>query len=85
MTYCYNVTNIGEVPLTNVNVADNSYGGVTLDDTTLASGESTTGILTHTVVEGDAPEKTNIATATGTPPVGQDVTDTDDCSIIVTG
>ncbi len=85
VTYCYNVTNIGNVTLTNVIVDDDIYGPVTLDKTTLAPGESTTGTLTHVVDKDDISPVTNIATATGPPPVGQNVTDTDDCTSIVTG
>ena len=83
VTYCYNVTNTGDVNLTGVTVNDDIYGPVTLGKTTLAPGESTGGTLTHVVVESDAPSVIDIATATGTPPVGAEVTDTDDCTINV--
>jgi uncharacterized repeat protein (TIGR01451 family) len=45
--YCYNVTNTGDVTLTNVTVKDNIYGSVTVGTTTLAPGESTLGTVTH--------------------------------------
>jgi uncharacterized repeat protein (TIGR01451 family) len=83
VTYCYNVTNTGDVTLTGVTVNDDLYGPVTLLNTTLAPGESTEGTVTHTVVESDAPSVTNIATATGTDPLGGTVNDTDDCTINV--
>jgi len=83
VTYCYNVTNTGDVTLTGVTVNDDIYGAVTLGTTTLAPGESTEGTVTHTVVESDAPSVTNIANATGTDPLGGTVNDTDDCTINV--
>ena len=83
VTYCYNVTNTGDVTLTGVTVNDDLYGSVTLGTTTLAPGESTEGTLTHVVVESDAPSVTDIATATGTDPLGDTVTDTDSCTINV--
>ncbi|MGB7000573.1 MAG: DUF11 domain-containing protein, partial [Halobacteriota archaeon] len=54
VTYCFNVTNTGDVNLTGVKVNDNIYGSVTLATTTLAPGDSTLGSLTHVVVESDA-------------------------------
>ena len=83
VTYCFNVTNTGDVTLTSVTVNDDIYGTVTLGTTTLAPGKTTEGTITHTVVESDAPSVTDTATATGTPPVGAEVTDTDDCTIDV--
>jgi uncharacterized repeat protein (TIGR01451 family) len=83
VTYCFNVTNTGDVTLINVTVVDDIYGPVTLLNTTLAPGESTEGTVTHTVVESDAPSVTNTANATGTDPLGGTVNDTDDCTIIV--
>ncbi|NQE06559.1 hypothetical protein C5S32_11880 [ANME-1 cluster archaeon GoMg1] len=84
VTYCFNVTNTGDVTLTGVTVVDDIYGAVTLGTTTLAPGESTEGTVTHVVVETDAPLATNTATATGTDPLGGTVTDSDDCTIEVT-
>jgi uncharacterized repeat protein (TIGR01451 family) len=83
VTYCFNVTNTGDVNLTGVTVVDDIYGSVTLGTTTLAPGESTEGTITHVVVGSDAPSVTNIATATGTDPLGGTVTDTDPCTINV--
>jgi uncharacterized repeat protein (TIGR01451 family) len=83
ITYCFNVSNTGDVNLTGVMVIDDIYGSVTLGTTTLAPGESTEGTLTHVVMESDAPSVTDTATATGTPPVGAEVTDIDDCTIDV--
>nr|QNO55552.1 hypothetical protein KJBBJMEN_00001 [Methanosarcinales archaeon ANME-1 ERB7] len=84
VTYCFNVTNTGDVTLTNVAVSDNVYGPVTnLDKTTLAPGESAHGTVTHIVVASDPSSITNTATANGTNPCGGTVNDTDDCTIIV--
>jgi len=85
ITYTYTVTNTGDVTLTGITVIDNVFGSITLGTTTLASGASTTGTATHTVVEGDLPGPiVNNATATGTPPIGSDVTDTDNETVSLT-
>ncbi len=85
ITYTYTVTNTGNVTLTNVSVVDTPLGAVTLAETTLLPGESTTGTLTKTVTEADLPGPvTNTAIAKGTPPVGEDVTDDDDASVAIT-
>ena len=85
VTYCFNVTNTGDVNLTSITVIDNIYGPVPLaKNDTLAPGESTEGTLTHVVVVSDAPSVTNTANATGTDPLGGNVTDTDSCTINVT-
>jgi uncharacterized repeat protein (TIGR01451 family) len=83
VTYCFNVSNTGNVDLTNVAVVDDIYGAVTLATTTLAPGESTEGTITHVVVESDAPSVTDTATVTGTDPFGDTVTGTDVCTIDV--
>jgi len=90
VVYCYTVTNIGDVALYNVTLMDDmgtpDTGDdvpVPLDTTTLAPGESTNGTLEYVVVDDDASSKTNNATATGTPEVGTDVTDTDECTIVI--
>jgi len=85
ITYTYNVSNCGDVTLTSVTVVDDVLGSVTLGTTTLAPGAYTTGTKTYTVVEGDLPGPiVNTATATGTPPVGSDVTDTDNETVSLT-
>jgi uncharacterized repeat protein (TIGR01451 family) len=84
VTYCYNVTNTGDVSLTNVTVKDNIYGSVTVGTTTLAPGESTLGRVTHEVTEEDIPSVINVATVNATDPLGESVTDDDDCTINVT-
>jgi hypothetical protein len=51
VTYCFNVTNTGVVPLTNVALDDDHYGPISLGKDTLAPGESTNGTATHNVSE----------------------------------
>jgi uncharacterized repeat protein (TIGR01451 family) len=83
VTYCFNVTNTGDVMLYGITVIDNIYGPVTLGTTTLAPGASIEGTLTHVVEESDAPSVTDTATAMGTDPLDGTVTDTDNCTIKV--
>jgi len=90
VVYCYTVANTGDVALYNITLVDDMGTFDTGDDvlvslgaTTLAPGESTNGTLEYVVVAGDAPSRTNTATATGAPEVGENVTDTDDCTIIL--
>ena len=69
--YTFTVTNTGNVTLTDITVSDPKITGViTLDETTLAPGENTTGTATYliTQAEKDAGEVENLATVTGTPP-----------------
>ncbi|HEU5038906.1 MAG TPA: DUF11 domain-containing protein [Nocardioides sp.] len=92
LTYAFTVTNIGSTTLTDVTLSDAMLG---LSDApcvaTLAPGESTTCPLlptqTHTVTAGDvaAGSVSNVATATGTPPSGPDVSDADDATIPTEG
>ncbi len=79
VTYTYTVTNTGNVTLNPVTVSDDQLGPITLLATSLAPGAFTTGTATLTVTQAliDSVSQTNIATATGTPPTGPDVTDTD--------
>jgi uncharacterized repeat protein (TIGR01451 family) len=66
ITYTYNVTNDGNSRLTNVKVADNKLGSITLGATTLNPGQFTTGVKTYEVKMSDLPGPiVNIATATG--------------------
>jgi hypothetical protein len=66
------------------NWTHNIYGSVTVGTTTLAPGESTLGTVTHEVTEEDIPPIINIATVNATDPLGDSVTDDDDCTINVT-
>lgn len=83
ITYTYVVTNTGNVTLTNVTLDDDIEGPIALDRTTLAPGESTTGTATHIAsqLNVDTGSLRNVATATGTPPAGPPVSDTDDAVV----
>ncbi|PZR00851.1 MAG: hypothetical protein DI533_10110 [Cereibacter sphaeroides] len=81
ITYNFAVTNTGNVTLTNVTLSD-PLPGLTLTGgpiATLAPGQTdtTTFVGRYNVVEGDfnAEQVRNQATATGSPPIGPDVTD----------
>ena len=82
ITYTITVTNTGNVTLTNVVVSDPLTG---LSETvpTLSPGASEVYHPTHTVNRQnlDAGSVLNTASATGTPPSGSDVTDTDDAIV----
>jgi uncharacterized repeat protein (TIGR01451 family) len=88
ITYTYTVKNEGNVTLYDVTCVDTPLGTVTLSGLTdedsdgvaddLKVGASASGTLTHTVTEANLPGPIeNTVTATGTPPVGEDVSDTD--------
>ncbi|MCH8190426.1 MAG: DUF11 domain-containing protein [Chloroflexi bacterium] len=89
ITYTFDVTNTGNVTLTGVTLADNVLGTITLSDDagdgvgTLAPGDTESGSVNHTVTPADVNggTLTNVATATGTPPVGDDVDDEDQVEI----
>gem|GEM_PF-2759915 len=87
ITYTYTVTNTGNVTLTAITAVDIPLGAVTLAKTTLDPNESTTGTLTYAVDQEDINigKVDNDVTATGTPPVGDPVTDDDDESVALTG
>ncbi len=97
ITYTYAVQNTGNVTLFNVAVSDDKRGAITLtsgltdadgdgfaDD--LAVGATATGTATATLTQSqvDAGSVTNLATASGTPPIGSNVTDTDTNTVSVT-
>ena len=78
ITYTFTVENCGDLTLYDVDVMDDKLGPITLGDTTLDPDETTTGTATYTVTENDCPDPIiNTAIATGTPPYGENVTDTD--------
>lgn len=88
LTYGFTVTNIGNTPLTDVTISDELLGLVEAPCVaTLAPGASSTCPLlsapTYVVTAADvaAGRVHNLATATGTPPAGPDVSDSDDASI----
>jgi uncharacterized repeat protein (TIGR01451 family) len=74
IAWSYEVTNTGNVPLTDVTINDPEGGAITCVPTTIEVGESATctGDATHTVTYGDlaAGAVSNGATATATPPFG---------------
>ncbi|MBT6681448.1 MAG: DUF11 domain-containing protein, partial [Chloroflexi bacterium] len=82
LTYEFVVTNTGNVTLTDVTVADPLPGLSVVSPASVASlavGASTTFSATYPVTQDDvdAGQIDNTATASGTPPIGPDVTDTD--------
>ena len=85
ITYSYQVTNTGNVTLTSVGVTDAMPGlsAVSCPHTTLASAadETCTATYTTTQTDVDAGGITNTGVATGTPPTGPDVTDSDTLTI----
>jgi len=84
VNYTYTVTNTGDVTLTGVTVVDDLLGPITLGDTELNPDEVTVGVASYTVLEADLPGPiVNIATATGTPPFGDDVSDSDSVEVAI--
>lgn len=88
-TYTFKVTNIGDVPLTNVVVTDNEFGAIGTLAGTLGIGQSQT-ISKDFTVPGKVPGINcdnghyNVATANGTDLLGKTVTDTDDhCTTVI--
>ena len=82
--YSFLVTNDGDVTLTNVGVTDGAVGVVTCPVTTLAPGASTTctaATYLTTQAQVDAGSVVNTADASGAPPVGAAVTDSDTLTI----
>ncbi len=79
ITYTIVVLNTGNVTLTNVSVTD-PLTGLAANIASLAPGASQTYTQTHTVTQSDlnAGSVVNTASATGTPPSGPPVGDTDD-------
>ena len=88
LTYAFTVTNVGDTTLEDVTISDDLLGLSAVPCVaTLAPGESTGCPLlatqTHVVTAEDvaAGWVHNLATATGTPPEGPDVSDSDDASV----
>jgi cytochrome c peroxidase len=85
ITYTYQVSNTGALPLESVQASDDKLGPVVLDRTALAPGETTSGLLTYTVLDHDLPGPlVNSVTVTGTasgPPPVEVVTATAEASV----
>ncbi|GAA1159111.1 hypothetical protein GCM10009606_41290 [Nocardioides aquiterrae] len=80
ITYSFQVTNTGNVTLNPVTVSDPKLGAITCPTGALAPGGSvscTPKSYTLTQADVNAGKVDNTATATGTPPSGPNVTDTD--------
>jgi uncharacterized membrane protein len=79
ISYTYTVTNTGNVTLHGITLTDNRLGTLPCPVTTLAPDEATTCTAQHTTTQADvnAGHIVNSATATGRPPTGRRVTDTD--------
>ena len=87
LTYTFTATNIGDVTLTDVAIADElpglsdlSYGAWPGKAGVLAPGESVTATATYTPTQADrdAGVVENTASVTGTPPAGDPVSDEDE-------
>jgi uncharacterized cupredoxin-like copper-binding protein len=85
VTYTYVVTNTGNVTLSNVMLDDDIIGTIDApaEGLTLDPGESTPSPRPTSITEADAAagSVTNIATASGQPPTGPPVTDTDEVTV----
>jgi hypothetical protein len=82
VTWTYQVTNTGNITLTEVTVVDDQGVTVTCPQATLASGEAMTCNASGTAAAG---QYANLGTARGTPPVGSQVTDSDPSHYFGTG
>jgi ethanolamine utilization microcompartment shell protein EutS len=83
ITYSYLVTNTGNVTLTGVTVDDNRLGLASCPLDVLEPGENMTCTATHTITAADvtAGHIDDTATATGHPPAGPPVTDSDSATV----
>lgn len=82
LTYTYQITNTGNVTLTDVTALDDKLGTVPLPVTSLAPGEMAQGQLSYTVSQDDGPGPLeNTVTVQGTSPIGSQVSATDTVSV----
>lgn len=85
VTYSYTVRNTGTVTINSLSITDDKLGAVTLNQTSLAPGQTAIGTATHTVVEADLPGPlTNNVTATGTDILGDEVTEQAEATVQLT-
>ncbi|WP_147915722.1 hypothetical protein [Ruania zhangjianzhongii] len=85
VTYCFKVTNTGEVPLSPVKLDDPDLG-ITHEDMTLVSGDDTVPFapgdeLVYSYESTITTDLVNTATVTGYPESGDPVTDTNDAEV----
>lgn len=92
VTYCFTITNSGEVPLDPVELDDPDLG-ITHEDMTLVSGDDTVPLepgdeLVYSYESTITTDLLNTATVTGYPESGEPVTDTNDAQVqryLITG
>lgn len=90
VTYTFTVTNIGNVPLNGLTIAETAFSGsgevsaIECEATALAVGAVTTCEATYTLTTADvdAGSVTNSAVATGTPPGGDPVTSVPSTAVV---
>ncbi len=87
LDYSFLVTNAGNVTLDPVAVSDPRVGPVECEVGSLGPDEATTCAATYTLTQGDvdAGHVANLATATGTPPSGSDVSASDETDTPIEG
>ncbi len=87
IVYTFDVLNTGNVTLTAVTVADPLVGGITCLASSLAPGESTVCVGSHTVTlaDLDTGSVVNTATVTGKPPSGLPITPVPSNTVTVAG
>jgi uncharacterized repeat protein (TIGR01451 family) len=85
ITYTYTVNNTGSISINGLALSDDKLGKITTDRTSLAPGESASGTITYTVLEGDLPGPIiNTVTATATDSLRQPVTATASATVTLT-
>jgi len=82
ITYTYTITNTGDVTVNNLTLEDDMLNTIALDKTSLGQGDNVTATAEYTVIIDDFPEPIiNTATASGTDPLDNPVTDIDTTSV----
>ena len=75
ITYTFDITNTGNVTLTNITLTDDLLGPITVGSPLAPNGGNTTATMTYTVLVGDVPAITNTATVTGDDILSRPITD----------